>query len=129
MLKRFLLAALLLVLCGPALALLLLGLPYLPVFLLGAIADRGHWAAGAVMTVGGAWGAVSLLGLAGHVLHGGRRWPGRPAQWCGLAAGLVACGTGLWTLAGAEPMGAVFAGPILATAWLLHAAGLRRPPS
>lgn len=118
--NRIMLAIELIVLCGPAVALLSLGFIYLPVFLLGATSGGGDWCLGSLMILCGAWGSISLANLAWHTLSKNSNWPGRPIQWFGIATGVAACILGLANLADSKIMLFVFSGPIIATVHLLY---------
>lgn len=118
--NRIMLAIELIVLCGPAVALLSLGFLYLPVFLLGSTSGSGDWRLGSLMILCGAWGALSLTNLAWQTLSKKSNWPGRPIQWFGIATGVAACILGLANLADSKIMLSIFSGPIIATVHLLY---------
>jgi len=97
-LKRVILAIELLVLCGPAVVMLSVGLVYLPAFILASVSERGDWDIGVLIIFFGVWGFVSLINLALHILSK-RNWLGHPVQWFGILLGIAACGIGLFTMA------------------------------
>lgn len=74
-------------LCGPAIALLSLGVLYLPALLMGFTSGSGDWHIGGLMTICGLWGSTSLVNLVRHTFSKEHNWPGRPTQWLGLTGG------------------------------------------
>lgn len=122
--KRVILTIELLILCGPAFVMLLVGLVYSPVFVLAFFSESADWDIGAIMIFCGAWGFISLINLALHVLSK-RDWLGHPVQWFGLLLGIVACGIGLSTMAKPNSMLWVFIGPIIAVVHLLYLSNKR----
>ena len=120
MLNRAILAIELIILCGPAVALLLLGISYLPISLAMLVSGREGLYVFSLITVCGIWGFISLTNLAWHTFSHEEKWPGRSIQWFGIALGVTACVIGLSVLENSEIMVFVFAGPILATAHLLY---------
>lgn len=123
--NRIILAIELIVLCGPAAALLSLGALYLPAFLIGSVSGGGDWRLGSLMILCGTWGAISLVNLAWHTFSKKRNWPGRPIQWLGIATGVAACIFGLANLADSRIMLFIFSGPIIATVHLLYLSKIR----
>ena len=117
--KRAILAIELVILCGPAFVILLLGLLYSPVFIFGSVSGRGDWHIAALMIFCGTWGFISLVNLALHTLSK-RNWLGHPVQWFGILLGIVACGIGLFTMAETKIMLLIFVGPIIAVVHLLY---------
>lgn len=117
--KRGILAIELLILCGPAFVMLLLGLLYSPVFIFGSVSGKGDWYIGALMIIFGTWGFISLANLALHILRK-RNWPGHPVQWFGIILGIAACGIALSTVAKTKIMLLLFIGPIIAIVHLLY---------
>lgn len=118
MLNRIILFIELVVLCGPAVALLFLGIIYFPVFLIGFASDSGDWRIGALMILCGTWGSLSLANLAWHTFgKANNDWPGRPIQWLGIATGLAACIIGLTALTGSKIMFSFLGVPLLP--WLI----------
>ncbi|WP_455232288.1 hypothetical protein [Geopseudomonas aromaticivorans] len=124
--NRIILAIELIVLCGPAAAILSLGVLYLPVFLLGSVSGGGDWRLGSFIILCGTWGAISLANLAWHTLSKKSNWPGRPIQWFGIATGLAACILCLANLADSKIMLFIFSGPIIATTHLLYLSKIRK---
>src|SRR5690554_4503674 len=122
MLNRVILAIELIILCGPASALLLLGITYLPLSLAMLVSGREGLYIFSLITISGMWGFISLASLTWHTFSYENKWPGRPIQWFGIALGVTACVMGLSVsvLEKSEIMAFVFAGPILATAHLLY---------
>lgn len=120
MLNRVILAIELIILCGPASALLLLGITYLSISLAMLVSGREGLYIFSLITISGMWGFISLASLAWHTFSYENKWPGRPIQWFGIALGVTACVMGLSVLENSEIMAFIFAGPILATAHLLY---------
>ena len=117
--KRAILAIELLILCGPAVAILSLGLLYSPVFIFGFVSGKGDFSINALMIFCGTWGFISLANLALHILRK-RNWLGHPAQWFGMLLGITACGIGLSNMEKINIMLLVFVGPIIAVIHLLY---------
>jgi len=121
MLKRVILAIELIILCGPAVAVLCIGVMYLPAFLLAAVTvDSGDWGIGALMVICGLWGLISLASLVWHTFRKRSRWPGHPIQMAGLTIGCCACIIGLVTAGERTLLLFVFMAPLIATAHLLY---------
>ena len=113
----------LILLCGPAIALLALGIIFLPTSLTALIfspSNSGVLPIVALITACGAWGTISLASLARYAYSKERSWPGRPIQWFGILLGLAACSVGLLTSTEHYIISIVFAGPIITTAHLLY---------
>ncbi|MDX2367156.1 MAG: hypothetical protein QNK36_01910 [Colwellia sp.] len=117
--KRAILAIELLILCGPAVVILSVGLLYLPAFIFGSISGRGDWYIGALMIFCGTWGFISLVNLALNILSK-RNWMGHSVQWFGILLGITACGIALFTMANTKIMLLIFVGPIIAVVHLLY---------
>jgi len=119
-LKRVILMIELLILCGPATAMLCIGFLYSPVWVFGSVSGSGEWSIGLFMTICGTWGLISLSNLSWSVIAKSRKWSGRKIQWIGIVLGISACLTGLVTLNDREIMLLIFTGPIIATLHLLY---------
>lgn len=120
MLKRVILTIELIILCGPAVAALCLGVMYLPAFLLAAVAvDSGDWGIGAFMVICGLWGIISLATLVRYTFSKSR-WPRHPIQLAGITIGCCACIIGLVTAGERSILLFVFTGPLIATVHLLY---------
>ena len=109
----------LVILCGPALAILSFGLLYSPIFVLGSLAGKAPWQVGAILIICGTWGFISLANLALHVLRR-RNWPGRLVQWFGLICGIAAAVIAISLMEKANIEILIFLGPIIALAHLLY---------
>lgn len=119
-LKRILLSIEFLFLCGPAIALLLLGIVFSPVFLFGTLQEKGDWYIGLLMTVFGAWGLLSLINLSWSVIFRIKKWSGKSVQWFGIISGLLVCLTGLIAFNDRASMFFTFLGPVILTLHLLY---------
>jgi hypothetical protein len=122
-LNRIILSIELIVLCGPAIALLALGIIFLPASLTALIfspLNSGDLPIASLITIFGTWGAISFASLARYAYSKERSWPGRPIQWFGILLGLAACTVGLLTSTEHYIIFTFFAGPIIATAHLLY---------
>ncbi|WP_198263187.1 hypothetical protein [sulfur-oxidizing endosymbiont of Gigantopelta aegis] len=117
--KRVMLVIELLMLCGPAVVMLSVGLLYSPVFLFGSVSIEGDWYIGALIIFCGTWGFISLGNLALHILSK-RNWLGHPVQWFGILLGIAASGIGLSTMTNTNFMLWVFVAPIIAALHLLY---------
>lgn len=122
MLKRMLLIMEILILCGPALYLLCIGVVAFPSFVFMTIAGDQKGYLWSLMIFSGVWGLISLTSVASHVISGGRRWPGRPIQWFGVGMGFTACTIGLFISFhyAAPVMLVIFPGPIVVAVHLLY---------
>ncbi|WP_455233349.1 hypothetical protein [Geopseudomonas aromaticivorans] len=126
--RRVLILLEFLVLFGPAMALLGLGLMFLPVMILGvASGAEGDWLIGSVVVICGSWGVVSAANLTFHLVAN-RRWPGKPIQLFGLGLGAATCSVAAFA---AESIleAVVFAAPIIATIHFVAMAKLGRSAS
>ncbi len=123
--NRIILSIELVVLCGPAITILVFEILFLPASLTALFFhpfNSGDWPAASLITICGTWGVISLANLARYAYKKAGKWPGRPTQWLGILLGLSACGVGLLTSTEHYIILAVFAGPIIATAHLLYLA-------
>ncbi|MNZ59091.1 hypothetical protein D3C78_771160 [compost metagenome] len=123
--SRIILSIELVILCGPAITLLALGILFLPASLTALFFhpfNSGDWPAVSLITICGTWGVISLANLARYAYKKEGKWPGRPTQWLGILMGLSACGVGMLTSTDHYIILAVLPGPIIATAHLLYLA-------
>jgi hypothetical protein len=122
-LNRTILSIELIILCGPAIALLTLGIIFLPASLTALLFspfNSGDLPIASLITIFGTWGIISLASLARYAYSKERSWPGRPIQWFGILLGLIACSAGLLTSTENYLIFTIIAGPIIATIHLLY---------
>lgn len=129
MLNRIILSIEVIALCGPAIALIGLGILFLPALLIGATSSGNGWIIGALMIICGLWGLIALASLAWHALKKENGWSGRPMQWVGLLMGLASCIAGFATTTKHGVIDLIFLGPIIATLHLLYLSHKRRSGS
>lgn len=119
MLKKAALLIEIVILCGPAAALLAAGCLYLPAAVSFSFRDS-HFLYFVALIILGISGFIALGSLALHVIFNAQWWPGNQAQRVGIISGITASLIGLSTLGENHIIAAIFISPVFATAHLLH---------
>jgi hypothetical protein len=109
----------LVILCGPAAMLLVLGYIFLPVAIMSLSRDIEFLYHIALSTLG-LIGFITLINLTFHIIFNVQWWPGRPIQWAGIISGIAALIIGLVFLGNNKLIAFSLITPVIFIAHLLY---------